>query len=132
MTECTPFERRSRIARRRAALAQQIAQIEQEKSELNDQLLRRLAEFDNYRRRTEREKSEIADAVAGEVVKPLLAILDDFERALKVECASADYARGNRGKHVLVRRADGAVREDLAGVAQAQGIQDAPDALHHR
>lgn len=77
-----------------ASLAGQIAQLEQEKAELNNQLLRRLAEFDNFRRRTEREKAEIADMIAGETVKPLLAILDDFERALKVECASADYAKG--------------------------------------
>jgi molecular chaperone GrpE len=77
-----------------SSLAAQIAQMEQEKSDLQNQLLRRLAEFDNFRRRTEREKSEIADMVAGETLKPLLAILDDFERALKVECASADYARG--------------------------------------
>jgi molecular chaperone GrpE len=110
-----------------AALALQIAQIEQEKSELSDQLLRRLAEFDNYRRRTEREKCEIADSVAGEAVKPLLAILDDFERALKVESASADYARGV--ELIYQRMADALKKLGLEPV-QAEGQPFDPN-LHH-
>jgi len=110
-----------------AALALQIAQIEQEKSELSDQLLRRLAEFDNYRRRTEREKCEIADSVAGEVVKPLLAILDDFERALKVECASVDYARG---VELIYQRMSDSLKKLGLEPVQAEGQPFDPN-LHH-
>ena len=110
-----------------AALAAQIAQIEQEKAEINDQLLRRLAEFDNYRRRTEREKCEIADAVAGETIKPLLAILDDFERALKAECASADYARG---VELIYQRMADALRKLGVETVQAEGAVFDPN-VHH-
>jgi len=110
-----------------AVLAAQIAQLEQEKAELNNQLLRRLAEFDNFRRRTEREKAEIADMVAGETVKPLLAILDDFERALKAECASAEYAKGV--ELIYQRMVDALKKLGLEAVA-AEGAPFDPN-LHH-
>jgi molecular chaperone GrpE len=65
-----------------------------EKSELQDLLLRRQAEFENYRRRVERERSELFEYSAMDTVKALLPVLDDFERALKVETAGKEYARG--------------------------------------
>ncbi len=109
------------------ALAAYIAQIEQEKAEITDQLLRRMAEFDNFRRRTEREKGEIADFVAAETVKPLLAVLDDFERALKVECASADYARG---VELIYQRMAEALKKLGLEPVQAEGTPFDPN-LHH-
>ena len=65
-----------------------------EKSELNDQLLRRTADYDNFRKRTERERAELVEYAASDAVKALLPILDDFERALKQECSDAGYAKG--------------------------------------
>lgn len=65
-----------------------------EKSELQELLLRRQAEFENFRRREQRERSELFEYSAMETVKALLPILDDFERALKVETADKEYARG--------------------------------------
>lgn len=69
-------------------------QLAAEKAELYDRLLRRQAEFDNYRKRAEREKSEFWERASMETVRAILPVIDDFERALKVECASADYSRG--------------------------------------
>src|SRR5579875_165468 len=68
--------------------------LQKEKSELQDLLQRRQAEFENYRRRVERERSELFEYAATDTVKALLPILDDFERALKVETADKEYARG--------------------------------------
>ncbi|HTX37471.1 MAG TPA: nucleotide exchange factor GrpE [Bryobacteraceae bacterium] len=65
-----------------------------EKAELQDRLLRTRAEFDNARRRAERERSDFLQFSAMDLVRDLLPVLDDFERALKVEGASPDYARG--------------------------------------
>ncbi len=110
-----------------ATLAAQIGQLEQEKAELSNQLLRRLAEFDNFRRRTEREKSEIADMVAGETIKPLLAILDDFERALKVECASPEYVKGV--ELIYQRMVDALKKLGLEAIV-AEGVAFDPN-LHH-
>jgi molecular chaperone GrpE len=68
--------------------------LAKEKNELQDLLQRRQAEFDNYRRRNERERGELSEYASMDTVKMLLPILDDFERALKVEGANKEYARG--------------------------------------
>src|SRR5262245_17044291 len=54
-----------------------------EKAELHDLLLRRQAEFENFRKRSERDRSEFIQFAAMELVRSILPIVDDFERALK-------------------------------------------------
>lgn len=66
----------------------------EEKNDLLDRLLRLQAEFDNFRRRAEREKTDVLEYANTETVRGILPILDDFERALKVECSGKEYARG--------------------------------------
>jgi len=65
-----------------------------ERDELKDLLLRRQAEFDNFRKRSDRERSEYVQYAGMEFVKQLLPILDDFERALKADSGSPEYAKG--------------------------------------
>lgn len=69
-------------------------QLAVEKADLQDRLLRTRAEYDNARRRAERERSDFLQFAAMDLVRDLLPVLDDFERALKVEGASPEYARG--------------------------------------
>jgi molecular chaperone GrpE len=69
-------------------------QLAAEKAELQDRLLRSRAEFDNFRKRTERERSDYIQYAAMEMIRDILPVLDDFERALKVETAHRDYAKG--------------------------------------
>ena len=76
-----------------ATIAERNRLIE-EKKDLQDRLLRRQAEFDNFRRRAERDRADVLEYANVETVRALLPILDDFERALKVECADREYARG--------------------------------------
>jgi molecular chaperone GrpE len=77
-----------------AALTEDRDRLAAEKAELQDRLLRARAEFDNFRRRAERERSEYLQFAGADLVKDLLPILDDFERALKVETADRNYAKG--------------------------------------
>jgi molecular chaperone GrpE len=65
-----------------------------EKAEYKDRMLRTLADFDNFRRRAERDRSEYVQFAAMEIVRDLLPVLDDFQRALKVETPDAEYAKG--------------------------------------
>ena len=51
--------------------------------DLNDRLKRQMAEFDNYRKRTDKEKSAMFEMGASDVVKKLLPIVDNFERGFK-------------------------------------------------
>jgi molecular chaperone GrpE len=68
--------------------------LRSERDELRDTLLRRQAEFDNFRKRTERERAEQSQYASMEVVGDLLPILDDFERALAADSTSPEYAKG--------------------------------------
>src|SRR5262245_47052682 len=56
--------------------------LQRERDDLQDRLLRVTAEYDNYRKRTDRERRELSDAVAGDLARDLLPALDDLERAL--------------------------------------------------
>src|SRR6267154_5173102 len=73
----------------------QIAQLRSEKQALYEQLLRRQAEFDNFRKRLERDKLESQDRAKADTLKQLLPILDNFERALKHATVRDD--EGNDG-----------------------------------
>ncbi len=65
-----------------------------EKAEIQDLLQRRQAEFENYRRRSERERGELLEFAAMDTVKSLLPVLDDFERALKIESSDKELVKG--------------------------------------
>ena len=69
-------------------------QLASEKAEMQDRMLRTRAEFDNARRRAERERSDFLQFASMELVREVLPIVDDFERALKVQTADRDYAKG--------------------------------------
>ncbi|MCX6273083.1 MAG: nucleotide exchange factor GrpE [Bacteroidetes bacterium] len=58
-------------------------ELQQKADEINDKYLRLFAEFDNYRKRTIKEKSEILAYASEELIVALLPVLDDFERALQ-------------------------------------------------
>jgi len=77
-----------------AALTSERDQLAAAKAELEDRMLRARAEFDNARRRAERERSEFLQFAAMDLIMQLLPVVDDFERALKVETAGREYAKG--------------------------------------
>ena len=63
-------------------IEQQLQEANEKIAELKDQYLRKAAEFENYRKRTLKEKSELILNGAESTIKAILPILDDFERAL--------------------------------------------------
>jgi molecular chaperone GrpE len=77
-----------------AAVTAERDQLAAEKAELYDRVLRARAEFENARRRADRERSEFLQFASMDLVKDILPIVDDFERALKVETADREYAKG--------------------------------------
>jgi molecular chaperone GrpE len=77
-----------------AALTVERDQLAAEKADLKDRLLRAMADFDNFRRRAERDRSEYVQFAAMEIVRGLIPILDDFHRAMQVETADKVYAKG--------------------------------------
>src|SRR5262245_1085102 len=72
------------------------AELQQERDEFYDRLLRKTAEFDNYRKRVERERREQADHAVVDLLRELLMIVDDFDIALAVDAgeSGASYRKG--------------------------------------
>lgn len=60
----------------------------------NEKYIRLMADFQNYKRRVEKEKSEIYDYANQKILAELLTVLDNFERALAQECADEAYEKG--------------------------------------
>ena len=61
------------------------AELRRERDDYKDRWVRKSAEFDNYRKRIERERREQADSTVADLLESLLAVVDDFDRALTVE-----------------------------------------------
>jgi molecular chaperone GrpE len=69
-------------AERIEELTEKVEALEAERDELNEKVLRKAAEFENFRRRMDREKERRHEAGMIEVIEPILEVLDDFERSL--------------------------------------------------
>jgi molecular chaperone GrpE len=75
-------------------LQKELDQLAGEKAEMHDRLLRGQAEFQNFKKRVEKERGELYEYASMEAVRALLPVLDDFERSLKVESADKEYVKG--------------------------------------
>jgi molecular chaperone GrpE len=75
--------------------------LEEEITVLNDKYLRLFAEFDNYKRRTQRERTELLQTAGKDIITSLLTILDDFERANKAMENATDVAAVQEGIQLI-------------------------------
>lgn len=72
----------------------ELSELQKANAELSDKLLRQMAEFDNFRKRTAREKEEIGAVAKSKCIAELLPVLDNFERAMLTECTDAEFKKG--------------------------------------
>jgi molecular chaperone GrpE len=79
-----------------ASADERAAALERERDDFKDRWLRKTAEFDNYRKRVERERREQADQAVVDLLGELLRVVDDFDRALTVDAGdgAAAYRKG--------------------------------------
>ncbi|MDR0386861.1 MAG: nucleotide exchange factor GrpE [Treponema sp.] len=68
-----------------------IAALEAELAERNDQYLRKAADFENFRKRMIREKQDAIDFANRELLRDILPVIDDFERAIQSAATSQDF-----------------------------------------
>lgn len=80
---------------------QKIAELQQKADELNDKYLRLYSEFDNFRKRTAKEKVELIQSGGEDVFKSILPVIDDFERALKSNAETTDIKAVNDGVNLI-------------------------------
>lgn len=87
-----------------AKLAAELAEAQQQIEDLKDKNLRMMAEFENFRRRTAKEKLEL-QATAGErIFKDMLALVDDFERAEKAMASAEDVNALREGLDLIYKK----------------------------
>ena len=92
-------------------------QLRGEKDQLIERLARLQAEFDNARKRAEKERSDAREYTVGSTVDPFLSVMDNFQLALKAD-GSADQLRSGGG---FDPEADGRGAERAAGDGRGDG-----------
>lgn len=86
-----------------AAGAMDPDEIQKQRDEYYDLLLRKTAEFDNYRKRIERDRQGRIDAATAEIMEELLPLVDDLERALAVQADSPAARTYRQGVELIYR-----------------------------
>jgi molecular chaperone GrpE len=81
-----------------------IAELEEQVSTLNDKYLRLYSEFDNFRKRTQKERSELLLNAGADMLKSLLPVLDDFERAIRNNENVTDAAAVKEGMELIAQK----------------------------
>lgn len=74
--------------------ADAIAEIKEEYKELDDRFKRMLAEFENFKKRTQKEKENIYGMVTGDVLMTMLPIMDNLEKAAEAKTEDSQYQEG--------------------------------------
>ena len=113
MPEAVDAETATEAATAETAATPPAETAESVRAELMDRILRLQADFDNYRRRTRQEQSELSAFVTQNLIKELLPIIDNFERALSSR-PTDDPSGFGAGVEMIFRQ--------LYGVLEKQGI----------
>lgn len=82
-------------------LQKQVEELKAQVAELNDKELRMMAEFDNYRRRTNKEKLELMETAGERIFKDMLPLVDDLERAMDAVQKSEDIEALKEGVNLI-------------------------------
>jgi molecular chaperone GrpE len=101
----------------------ELKRVEAENADLKDLLARRQADFENYRKRVERERSETYNRVVADVAAKLLPVLDNLKRALETE-ASVEASESDEFRHFL--SGVDLIYKQLNGVLEALGVKPVP------
>ena len=102
-------------------IASKEAELAQSLEELNQRYVRLVADFDNYRRRTAQEKSELSEYSIAKLVTALLPVLDNFERALSAAEANEQIKGYLKGMEMVYAQLFGTLEKEGLAVIEAKG-----------
>jgi molecular chaperone GrpE len=92
--EKTDIEETETVENTPASTGKSVEELEEENKDLEDRYKRLLAEFENFKKRSEKEKNFRIDMITAEVVTTMLPIMDNLEKALAAETQDAGYKEG--------------------------------------
>jgi molecular chaperone GrpE len=105
------------------------AELEAKNAELNERYLRLYSEFDNYRKRTMREKADIIKTAAEDVFKAVLPVIDDFERAMKANETEENVETIKEGIRLIYNKLKNAVQQKGLQSFESIGENFNPDLM---
>lgn len=103
--------------------------LETEVKELNDKYLRLYSEFDNYRKRTLKEKSDIIKTAGEDVFKSILPVIDDLERALRANETIGDAAMIKEGIQLISNKLKNSTQQKGLTAFDSMGLAFDPDTM---
>ena len=89
--------------------------------ELNDRLVRQMAEFDNFRKRTEKEKAQMFDMGASAMVEKLLPVIDDLERGFAAMTEEEKETSFAKGVEMIYKKLEGILADNGITPIEALG-----------
>ena len=92
-----------------------------------DKYMRLQAEFDNYRKRTLREKMDLVASGGADVIKSMLSVLDDMHRAVAASEKSEDFAALREGERLVLQKFEEALRQKSVVEIEAMDKEFDPD-----
>ena len=101
-------------------------ELQKQRDEYYDLLLRKSAEFDNYRKRVERDRQSMAESAAAALIADLLPLVDDLERALSAETGTAGAEAYRQGVELIHRQLLETLRKRGVRAIDAVGTQFDP------
>ena len=104
------------------------ADLQRERDDYHDRWMRKAAEFDNYRKRIERERREQADQAVVDLLQELLLVVDDFDRALTVDSKSpADSVSYKKGVELIHSKLNDLLKKHAVKPIEALGADFDPN-----
>jgi len=100
----TELEEAAQSSDKQQQLEQKIEELTQKLNEVQDKYIRLSAEFDNYRKRTLKEKTELIRSANEDLLKDILPVVDDFERGLDIIDKSQDLEAMRTGIHLIYNK----------------------------
>lgn len=98
-------------------MEEEIKELQQNHDDLNDKYLRLYSEFDNYRKRTQKEKTDLYKYASEDLIIQLLPVLDDFERALKSLDQSPENNKDSFIEGIIL------IYNKLQGILEQHGLE---------
>ena len=99
-----------------------IAELEKRVAELEDKNLRMMAEFDNYRRRTNREKLDLMATAGERIFTEMLPLVDDFERAVAAMDKTDDIEAVREGIRLIQQKFIGFLNKQNVHAIETEGV----------
>jgi molecular chaperone GrpE len=124
--EDNPTNDTSSAANAGAATETDPSELQRQRDEYYDLLLRKTAEFDNFRKRTERDRQTLNEAAAASILEELLPLMDDLERALKAQTGTDPGDGYRRGVELIHKQLAEILRKRGARAIEALGADFDP------